>query len=58
MPTMMMDSNYKRRREQAMKQFRILFNNGMATDWQDASEWTLEEMSQWKEFGNYQIEWR
>lgn len=41
-----------------MKQFRIVFSNGSFTEWQDASEWTLEEMNQWKEFGNYQIEWR
>ena len=40
-----------------MKQFRVVIGN-KASEWQDASEWTLEDMSQWKEFGNYQIEWR
>lgn len=40
-----------------MKQFRIVFKNG-ATEWLNANEWTLADMEQWKEFGNYQIEWR
>ena len=41
-----------------MKQFRIVFNNEMATDWQYADEWTLEDMQQFKSLGSYQIEWR
>lgn len=46
------------RRKFKMKQFRILFNNEMATDWQDASDWTLEDMKQFEEMPNCSIEWR
>ena len=40
-----------------MRQFRVVIGN-KATEWLNADEWTLADMEQWKEFGNYQIEWR
>lgn len=40
-----------------MKQFRIVIGR-LATEWQDASDWSLLDMKQFEEMGNYQIEWR
>lgn len=40
-----------------MKQFRIVIGR-MATKWLDASDWSLLDMKQFEEMGNYQIEWR
>lgn len=40
-----------------MKEFRVIIN-GLATDWQDAAEWAIEDMNQFLEFGNIQFEFR
>lgn len=40
-----------------MKEFRIVVN-GKATAWLDAASWTIEDMKQFAEFGNYEIEFR
>lgn len=40
-----------------MKEFRIVIN-GKATAWLDASQWTIEDMAQFKDFNNYYIEYR
>lgn len=40
-----------------MKQFRIVFGK-LATEWLNADEWTIADLGQFKEFGNYSIEWR
>lgn len=41
-----------------MKEFRIVFKSGGVTEWEDASEWTIEDMIQWKDFNDYYIEYR
>lgn len=40
-----------------MKQFRLRIKDKV-TPWLNADEWSLEDMEQFKEFPNYQIEWR
>lgn len=40
-----------------MKQFRV-FINGFVSEWMNADEWTVEDMNQWLEFDNYNIEYR
>ena len=40
-----------------MKQFRVVIGN-KASEWQDASDWTLEDMKQFEEMPNCSIEWR
>ena len=46
-----------RKEETKMKQFRIVIGR-LATEWQDASDWSLLDMKQFEAMGNYQIEWR
>lgn len=40
-----------------MKQFRVVLN-GIASEWLNCSEWTVQDMEQFQEFGNYYIEYR
>ena len=36
--------------------FRVLFKGG-CLPWMNAAEWTLQDMKQWEEFPDYQIEY-
>ena len=40
-----------------MKEFRIVFKNGY-TEWLNADEWCVEDLAQFEEFGDYQVEYR
>lgn len=40
-----------------MLKFRIVLN-GIASKWLDAREWTVHDMLQFQEFGNYYIEYK
>ena len=44
-----------------MKQFRIVLTGKKAkatSEWFNCSDWTLQDMEQFKELGNYYIEYR
>lgn len=40
-----------------MKQFRIVIN-GIASEWLNQAEWTIQDLEQFKEFKDYYIEYR
>lgn len=40
-----------------MKEFRIVFKNGY-TEWLNASEWSINDLMQFQELGDYQVEYR
>ena len=41
-----------------MKEFKIIINGVLETEWLDASEWTAQDLEQFLEFGNAQYEFR
>lgn len=40
-----------------MKEFRIVFKNGY-TEWLNAREWSINDLMQFQELGDYQVEYR